>query len=1271
MKYIDATKLNQWSDTKEAQNYLPELVRRLIINSSKNVHDLKMPSGDSTSKTGVDGKFITNDAKVLYGTILQENCENLQTIYLEIGTNKDVKKKFNDDIKTRAKELKDQEFGTIIFIFITSRRFYNTKTKNSNDASIEKQTIIDTAKSTYSKQWKDIKIFDADDLESWLDQDFATMAWLCYKMNIPCSMQSPERYFEEWLASTKIPLDKSIVLARLDKGNQVDSLFNEFVNSNEKYTLTIISDSRKESVLYAINKIEDASTINQETPNKEFYKKIIIIEDKPTWNYIIEDKKENHYILIPTFGIPDNLGFVNKNIKVILPLNNSEKRDVQNHSKVIQLEELNRELLIENLKNILNTDEAKAYKDKIDIYSIVDKSKNTLLSLQRLLVKPDSPLPSANWMQEENSNIILKLAMLGSFNTNNNKDKEILVKFLSLPFEEIELQLKYYQAQEETVIKQFDNVQFSFINPELILRHYSNYISKTILDSFEAIVIEAISNQLNKKVKGFPTKEEYISSSLINGVFNTLAIMGSLSEQNLFPTSIAMEYNLKSFVNSMLKEKLSINLWWNLSKQKNSLLIEASPEAMIDIFKNIFLEHKDEKIIEIFYTNIPTNLQFIPNNFLIINILWLLEQIALISNYTQDVLKILVKLIHIEHDIKYKSGNSALNSLFNILNPYNNKSNLSFTQKEKFIKKCIKEVSSKEVKVAIIHQFISLRSWIVPNSLPFIYKVKWNPRKQDENNNHAPLLLFLYQQLIDLKEEEALLDILNNLNEVQDLLKDILAYMKEKEIFKSINSNNQLQVKIKIRIDNLQIYAKDKPNILEFINEIDNEIKIEDIEEELIIYFNTLPPMIKIENSPEVCKLTTRYYKEKKTNGILNIIENLLIPQGYKFNNFIYSIIKCLELKKNDKKKIVNLLVSQKLSFALYPIIEEHSGDIVAYYNAYYDDKWDKDKKMFFILAVKLVTQKQLKWLEDKKLIEDYWKQLKEIYCYDDTSVINEAISNLYKYKQYGVLLNFFAHIINQNYKYQINIKQLLDVIQKGLSQINNYNDLHMYIDNFEKYIKKHAEANKDILLHCEFLFFIMRGTYNKPDFDKNYPNLKKAIEDYQSNNPFFIQLLQLPKDKKQSTQNISNLLKHINFIPLGYNNVGQWVKIIREKSKNVSEEILNSADYYIANILSKSTVDPEDNIFPHKKIREIFEKEQSKILCYEFYVSFIKNGKAHIVNNSTTQEFHNLYLQYQGWAESDELIEYPLTIKILKDIASYYKGMSESNNKWVNFGLD
>ncbi|MCQ2314507.1 MAG: hypothetical protein MJZ56_04975 [Bacteroidales bacterium] len=113
-KLITATHLAQWADTKDGQNYLPELVARLIRSSVSNPNKFRFPSGDGTYLPGWDG--ILDCSERIYG--------NIQGLSLwEFGCTEDVKGKANDDYSKRKDNTNGFTSSDSIFVFVTPRRW--------------------------------------------------------------------------------------------------------------------------------------------------------------------------------------------------------------------------------------------------------------------------------------------------------------------------------------------------------------------------------------------------------------------------------------------------------------------------------------------------------------------------------------------------------------------------------------------------------------------------------------------------------------------------------------------------------------------------------------------------------------------------------------------------------------------------------------------------------------------------------------------------------------------------------------------------------------------------------------------------------------------------------------------------------------------------------------------------------------------------------------------------------------------------------------------
>jgi len=88
-----ANALEQWSESREAQEKLPDLVRRLLAASEGELQYLSMPAGTSINQPGVDGRVIFHG--------IHPFIPDGESIW-EMGCTKDVSEKANDDYRKRT-----------------------------------------------------------------------------------------------------------------------------------------------------------------------------------------------------------------------------------------------------------------------------------------------------------------------------------------------------------------------------------------------------------------------------------------------------------------------------------------------------------------------------------------------------------------------------------------------------------------------------------------------------------------------------------------------------------------------------------------------------------------------------------------------------------------------------------------------------------------------------------------------------------------------------------------------------------------------------------------------------------------------------------------------------------------------------------------------------------------------------------------------------------------------------------------------------------------
>ena len=153
---FDASEINNWSDTADAEHKLPELIRRLVLATLPEPPSrINMPSGSSVRLPGWDGLLEVGrgNAWVPCG----HSC-------WEFSCNKRVTSKASDDYEKRTADPLDLNRTAATFVFVTSRRW-------SGKRQWER-------KRREEGKWHDVRAYDADDLVAWLEQSDDVTRWL-------------------------------------------------------------------------------------------------------------------------------------------------------------------------------------------------------------------------------------------------------------------------------------------------------------------------------------------------------------------------------------------------------------------------------------------------------------------------------------------------------------------------------------------------------------------------------------------------------------------------------------------------------------------------------------------------------------------------------------------------------------------------------------------------------------------------------------------------------------------------------------------------------------------------------------------------------------------------------------------------------------------------------------------------------------------------------------------------------------------------------------
>lgn len=1251
MKLITSTDLQNWKNTRESQQKLPLLIRRLIINNIgfQNIQFIDIPGGDSIWKPGVDGKIIPKVENML-GTANK-------MYVIEFGQTDDAYSKFKEDFAKRTKELNNQKTETV-FVFITTHKWRS------------KLEIIEKIKKEEpgSNLWSEIKTFDADDIETWLDHDFATTAWLSDILGKASNgIKSFDSELKQWKHSTKIAIDEDIILARQ---NLYSHEINQWLQS-DKGILKIQSESKKESMLFLMASLLK-SPFNQNTIDS-IKSQIIIIENISSWQLITENHTQSKkLILISDFGIPDNLGIlIDKGFKIFIPL--SKEESVSSDKKTIYIEPINNSLLYPILESKI-----KSY-EKANL--IIQKlgHRGTLLHLQRLLKRDDAPLPLPKWASKDNWEILLLAALVGSWNENSQKDKEIVSIIFGKAYSEITRKLSLYINIEEAPIKKIGCKWYVLI-PENIIECLGGYLTSDIFKRYlekATDILSIVNPKYDKPIKerlyfsafDFHTKQKkYYSEEIINGICQGFAIIAN--KEHIFDSDLNVAANIQSCVNNIFTNK-DWKIWATLNN-KFSLLAEAAPNTILEILENT-IKNNPKIITEIYSQSSKQDGGVFDTECLYSGMLFAMETLAWFDNYFVRVIKILFGLQKLK-TIDTKWGNSPIESLKEIFCPWVQNTAVTLENRKDCISNLLKNNIDREVMFSLLYGLLPIRyATSSPNSRPKFIEIP--VLRQITEQEIYDFYQYTFQTILsvlsdDVSEWKRMIQYINQMDNVwfeqfiakldetdltdksDEFIKTIyqaLEHYMHQEDYMSEDQKEEKQ--LKIRVERIREFYK-KLNI---INPIDKNIQL---------FSNNLALKYAQDNAPRPILQTAiqEIISSKGTQGIIDFAKQIEDPilLGIELGYAVLSMDQIKEILNtteftNDKVK----LLTNRFFLILFHIKGINILDYV------FDKSWTEEYKKNLICSINQ-NQAYWDWIEKNTLSTLYWTNIFGHISVKTDEEYEFAIRKLNENKNYFAMLNLIYMQKYDKNSERIKTQDIVTVLY-GLLTLQKLRNISYEIETLFSILQKAEDIDEETLLRLELMYF--------PLFEYN-ENLKPITiyKNFRTNPAFTIEIIQMSflrnkelenksDDEKQNLENAHNTAVKL-YVELKstfpFNNaqeLKQWIyRVISLLNSLEDKDLAKTGIGFVGEILGNSPIDEDDNIWPIRYVRDVIEDIYSDDVKHG-----VERGKFNSIGVYTVDAKNpgtNWSKRATKFREDAQKIrfQYPMTAIILDELAKNYE---------------
>lgn len=642
MRLIQRAQIENWADTYNAKADLPALISRLVRGSMPMSTQTFFPAGTAAYVRGYDGIV---KAEIDYRYV------PLGTSLWEFGTEKNVKKKANDDYDKRTLNPEGHDPNERTLIFLTPR-FWQDKDKWRTEK---------LAKGI----WKDIRAYDCRDIEEWLDETPAVSRWFAAETNVlPFDgIITVEEFWREFAHGKPGHFPPSILTG--GREYQLQQLY-DFL-STEPDIQAVRAASKEEATAFIIACAKQFD----ESAQTSFLSKSLIIETDTNFrslqinsrnlNMIAKFEKLN--ILYPA---------VEKGHHVLVPLGPDETFN----QNTITLPGLDRELQVSSLISMGFSDE--------NARRLSIEAGRDITVLRRLLKFPQSHI---QWLDEDIKEIIPAL-LLGRWHDFKPGDREVIELFSGEKYEAYQVKLKRWRDFPESPILQIGDT-WRLRSP---LDAWTNIASFLRAEDFENLQ-KAITLALKQGNPYIPKADdnpfEFISGS--DRQYSTWAregLLQSLILISFYGKGLELEGMLDpqvwtdEVIGSLLKDA-EPNLWISLDREL-PLIAEASPSSFLQ-HVNISLNSAEPALLPML-TEKPGMLTPSAHH---TGMLWAMEALAWIPEYLEDATILLARLARLDPGIKMV--NKPINSLLEIYKSWHHQTLASLDQRIAVLRALIEE----------------------------------------------------------------------------------------------------------------------------------------------------------------------------------------------------------------------------------------------------------------------------------------------------------------------------------------------------------------------------------------------------------------------------------------------------------------------------------------------------------------------------------------------------------------------------------------------------
>ena len=232
---IKAHRIEQWADARTAREDLPALVRRLVHTTGDKLILNDFPAFDNAERPGWDGIV---EAETPTPSIPEGKSG------WELGCGVIPSRKAQHDYAARVKSEPPEVRRGMTFVFVTPRNWPGKRKWAQGKAA--------------GGEWKDVRAYDASDLEQWLEQSAETQIWFAERLGIwDSGYRSLDRCWSDWSGICNPELSPALFAPAVRAFSEA---FQRWLAEPPTRPFIVAADSRDEALAFLYCLVREVTT---------------------------------------------------------------------------------------------------------------------------------------------------------------------------------------------------------------------------------------------------------------------------------------------------------------------------------------------------------------------------------------------------------------------------------------------------------------------------------------------------------------------------------------------------------------------------------------------------------------------------------------------------------------------------------------------------------------------------------------------------------------------------------------------------------------------------------------------------------------------------------------------------------------------------------------------------------------------------------------------------------------------------------------------------